>query len=79
MDFTWKESDNEWTEYESTNEVSAVINGAIRCPECDGSAMHTSFNPDADSPSWSYECSDCEIIITVRPSKVTAVASDANL
>jgi len=76
MPFEWEESDEKYTDYESANEQSASDIGSVNCPECGDKAYCIEFYPDADDPAWAYECHDCEIHITARPSKVVAHASN---
>ena len=77
--FKWTDSDDRYTKYESTNEVGMGTIYSVNCPECGSDLYNTSFDPDADSPSWLYECHDCELYVRVRPTKVVATASDMNI
>jgi len=77
--FEWEESDEKYTKYESTNEVSlSDIMYGFECFECGEEVWNTDFYPDPDSPCWSYECHECDLHYTVRPTKVRASAADAN-
>lgn len=77
--FEWRHSKDEYVEYESDNEVGMDALYAVNCPECGDECYNTSFDPDADSPSWLYECHECELYIRARPVKLRATASDMNL
>lgn len=79
MTFDWAESDDKYAEYESTNEVGMDAIYSVNCPECEEELYNTSFDPDADGPSWLYECHDCELYVRVRPVKLSASASDMNV
>lgn len=76
MTFDWQEADDKWSEYESTNEVSMDAIYGVNCPECGEELYNTSFDPDADNPSWLYECHECELYVRVRPVKLEAYASN---
>jgi len=78
-DFEWEESDDKYTAYSATNEIGSGNIYRVNCPGCDEELYNTSFDPDADGPSWLYECHDCELYVRVAPSKVSAYASDMNL
>jgi len=78
--FEWEESDDKYTKYESTNEVSlSGIMYGFDCFECGEEVWNTDFYPDPDGPCWSYECHECDLHYTVRPTKVRASAADADL
>jgi hypothetical protein len=74
--FNWSTSTGKYTEYESTNQASMDAIYGVNCPECDEELYNTSFDPDADSPSWLYECHECELYVRVRPVALVATASD---
>lgn len=77
--FGWTESDGKYTKYNSTNEVGMDAIYSVNCPECDRDLYNVSFDPDADGPSWLYECNDCELYVRVYPVKLEARASDMNI
>lgn len=80
MVFNWEESDDKYTELNSTNEVSLsdIIYG-FDCAECGEQVLNDDFHPDPDGPAWHYTCNDCGLQYTVYPTKVKARASDQNI
>ncbi len=77
MSFNWEESGDKYTKYESTNEVSlSDIMYGFDCHECGEKLYNIEFYPDADNPAWAYECTDCDLHYTVRPTKVRATAAE---
>jgi len=71
MVFKWEESDSEYEDIRSTNEVSLsdIIYG-FDCAEC---------GEDPDDPVWYYTCHDCGLRYSVEPTKVKACAYDKDL
>lgn len=76
MTFEWEQSDDKYTKHESTNEVGMDAIYGVNCPECDDELYNVSFDPDADGPSWLYECNDCGLYVRVYPTKLGARSSE---
>lgn len=67
----WSESDETYTEIESEPVPFSDTLYGFDCPECGEKVYNTSFDPDADGPSWLYECGNCSMMYRMYVERVT--------
>lgn len=70
-DFDWEELDDKYADIESEEVAFSDTLYGFDCPNCGSEVWSESFDPDADGPSWAYNCHDCEMRYRMYVSQVT--------
>lgn len=80
-DLEWESVDNTYTIAESNSVPisEAVLYGPVECKECGQDVQLYDFDPDPDGPSWSGECSECDLRYRAYPTHVSLSVSDSTL
>lgn len=80
-DIEWTETDDNWS-IARTGPIpisDVALYGPFHCRNCGNEVQLYNFDPDADGPSWSGSCSECDLHYRASPSYVTVTVSDTTI
>lgn len=69
-DYNWEEVDEQYTDIRTDGvPIDEVLYG-FDCPQCGAEVWSDGFDSDADSPSWGFDCHECDMRYRMYPSTV---------